>query len=287
VRLVQPNARQELKWRPEMQAEFWRRHLEASAAPGGPDVVIWSESAAPFVLGYAPQLQAEAAAATGGAPLILGIERYVPEGTEPERWFNALAVLGPGGAPLAVYDKHRLVPFGEYFPLSGAIARLGIERLTTLTARGFSAGPGPAVIAAGGLPPFAPLICYEAIFPGFVRGAGARPDWLLQVTNDAWFGAVSGPWQHLAQARARAIEQGLPLARAANTGITAMIDPHGRIIAELGLGAQGFIDAALPAPLPPTPYARWGDWVFMVIILGVIGLTGSNFSNGIRRDGWG
>jgi apolipoprotein N-acyltransferase len=109
----------------------------------------------------------------------------------------------------------------------------------------------------------------------------------VQVTNDAWFGAVSGPWQHLAQARARAIEQGLPLARAANTGITAMIDPHGRIIAVLGLGAQGFIDAALPAPLPPTLYARWGEWVFMVIILSVIGLTGSNFSNGIHRDGWG
>ena len=133
---------------------------------------------------------------------------------------------------MAVYDKHHLVPFGEYIPLAPALARLGLPALATLTRTGFSAGAGPRLVAAPGLPPFLPLICYEAIFPHGLRAPGGRPEWLVQVTNDAWFGRLSGPYQHLAQARVRAIEQGLPLARAANTGISAMIDPRGRVCRE-------------------------------------------------------
>lgn len=292
VRLVQPDVPQRLKWRPELQAEFFDRHLALTAAPPDPaapqpgqrpDVVIWPETAVPFLLGEAPGLQAEIAAAAGGRPVILGLNRAGagPEGAE---WFNALAVLGAGGAPLAVYDKARLVPFGEYIPLGRTIGRLGGPAVATLTARGFSPGPGPRLVAAPGLPPFLPLVCYEAIFPGAMRAPGGRPEWIVQVTNDAWFGALAGPYQHFAQARARAIEQGLPLARAANTGVSAMIDGRGRVRAMLPLGVQGRLDAALPAALRETFYARLGDLPALLALAAVFGLTVSNLKGGVSRS---
>jgi apolipoprotein N-acyltransferase len=285
VRLVQPNAPQHLKWRPDMQEVFYRRHLALTAAPAAPDAptpdaTIWSETAVPFVLGYADDLQAEVAAAAVGGPVILGIQR-LEAGPDHEHWFNSLAVLDPQGRPWAVYDKHRLVPFGEYIPLAGAIARLGIPTLTTLTSRGFTPGPGPELVSVPALPPFLPLICYEAIFPHGLRAPEGRAEWLVQVTNDAWFGEFAGPFQHLAQARSRAIEQGLPLARAANTGVSAMIDPFGRMTASLPLGETGSIDADLPAPLPPTTYARTGDYPALLIMLSIFGLTVIKFCSGI------
>jgi apolipoprotein N-acyltransferase len=281
VRIVQPNAAQHLKWRPDMQREFHRRLLDATRAPGAPDVVIWPETAVDFVLGRAPDLQAEVAAAPGPEGwLILGIRRAEPTG-EGWRWFNSLAVLRPDGSAAAVYDKHHLVPFGEYIPFAAAVARLGLPGLDALAGAGFSDGPGPRVVAASGVPAFLPLICYEAIFPHGLRAPGGRPEWLVQVTNDAWFGEVAGPYQHLAQARLRAIEQGLPLARAANTGVSAMIDPRGRIVGEIGLGAEGYVDAALPAALPPTPYARFGDWPALAVVLASLGLTVVIFNAGI------
>jgi apolipoprotein N-acyltransferase len=282
IRLVQPNAPQRLKWRADMQEEFYRRHLTLTATPAEPmpAATIWSETAVPFVLGYADELQAEVAASAPGGPVILGIQR-LDAGPDHENWFNSLAVLGPGGRPWAVYDKHHLVPFGEYIPLAGAIARLGIPRLTTLTARGFTPGPGPQLVSVPGLPPFLPLICYEAIFPHAMQAPGGRAEWMVQVTNDAWFGELAGPYQHLAQARARAIEQGLPLARAANTGVSAMIDPHGRITAALPLGQAGHADALLPAPLPPTTYARVGDYPALLLMLSIFGLTVTKFCSGI------
>ncbi len=282
VRLVQPNAAQDLKWRPDMQMEFYRRHLDLSAAPAdpAPDVVIWSETAVPFVLGYADELQAEVAAAAPQARMILGIQR-LESSAEQERWFNALAVLRPDGQPLAVYDKHHLVPFGEYIPLHGLIARLGGERLTTLTARGFTPGPGPQLVLVPDLPPFLALICYEAIFPHQMKAPEGRPDWIVQVTNDAWFGTLSGPYQHLAQARARAIEQGLPLARAANTGISAMIDAKGRLTKEIPLGQMGFTDAELPAALDETLYARSGDLPSVLASLAIFLLTASIFNSSV------
>jgi apolipoprotein N-acyltransferase len=283
VRIVQPNAEQHLKWDAAMQTLFWQRHLEATAAPAArrPDVVIWSETAVPFVLSYADDLQAEAAAAAGPeGRLILGIRRL--EATaEDERWFNSLAILGPDGTPQAVYDKHHLVPFGEYIPFAEVIARLGLPALTTLTRGGFSAGDGPHLTGAPGIPPFLPLICYEAIFPHLLRAPEGRAEWLVQVTNDAWFGEVAGPHQHFAQARVRAIEQGLPLARAANTGISAMVDPFGRVTERLDLGQAGHFDAVLPGSLPPTPYARWGDLPGVLAMLAIFGLTVANFSSGI------
>lgn len=284
VRLVQPNVAQRLKWRPELQQEFFERLLSATSAPAEPvpDVTIWPETAVPFLLGEAPWLQAGIAEAAGGRPVILGINRaeQAPEG---ERWFNSLAVLGPDGAALAVYDKVRLVPFGEYIPLGRLIGRLGGRKIATLTDRGFSAGPGPRLVVAAGLPPFLPLVCYEAIFPQALEAPGGRPDWVVQITNDAWFGTLAGPYQHFAQARARAIEQGLPVARAANTGVSAMIDSRGRAVAMLPLGVEGHVDAALPAAWPETTYARRGDVPALLGILAVFGLTASNLTSRISR----
>lgn len=280
VRIVQPNAEQRLKWRPEMQTLFFERQLAATRADPRPDIVIWPETAVPFVLDYAPTAQMEIALAARGAPVILGIER-IETGEDGDRWFNSLAVLGPDSLPLAIYDKHHLVPFGEYVPLGGLLARLG-PQVATLTTRGFSAGPGPTRISVPGIPPFLPLICYEAVFPQAMRPPEGRPDWLAQVTNDAWFGELSGPYQHLAQARARAIEQGLPLARSANTGISAMIDPFGRIEAQLPLGEAGHIDVALPVTLDATVYSRFGNLPPILTMLFVLGLTVYNFRSSLR-----
>lgn len=280
VRLVQPNARQELKWQPGMEQLFYERHLTLTAAEPRPDVTIWSETAVPFVLDQAPELLAQSAGAAAPGPLVLGIRR-VESGPEGDRWFNSLAVLHGDGTTAATYDKHHLVPFGEYIPLAGPISRLGLPALATLTGGGFTPGAGPHLVEVAGLPPFLPLICYEAIFPDGLRAPEGRPEWLVQVTNDAWFGEASGPWQHLAQARMRAIEQGLPLARAANTGISAMIDPFGRMVASLGLGETGAVDALLPAPLPPTFYARYGDLPALTAAILLFGLTVSTFYSGI------
>jgi len=164
-----------------------------------------------------------------------------------------------------VYDKYHLVPFGEYMPLQGLARKWGLKGLAEQMGASNSFGTGPKILKAEGVPAFLPLICYEAIFPQGV--SGPRPEWLVQITNDAWFGERSGPYQHLAQNRVRAIEQGLPLARAANTGISAMVDPLGRITASLPLGVDGFVDAALAKPLPPTLLARTGQWPVIGLIL--------------------
>lgn len=283
VRLVQPNATQQEKWRPGMEQVFYQRHLALTGALAGaltgapddrrPDVTIWSETAVPFLLDVDRALLAQSAAAAAPGRLVLGIRRVAMDSDGGERWYNSLAVLAPDGSTAAVYDKHHLVPFGEYMPMPGLIARLGVETLTTLTQTGFSAGPGPHLVAAEGVPPFLPLICYEAIFPDGLAAPEGRPEWLVQVTNDAWFGTASGPYQHFAQARVRAIEQGLPLARAANTGISAMIDPRGQVTARLGLGETGYLDAYLPPALSITGYARLGDAPALIVVCLLLVLT--------------
>ncbi|MFC3168222.1 apolipoprotein N-acyltransferase [Paracoccus fontiphilus] len=253
LRIVQPNAEQHLKWDPEWAAIFFQRLLDLSAAPGSRDLVVWPETAVNFLLEDAePVLPAMAQAA--GAPLVMGIQRR-----DGSRFFNSLVTLDTDATVGQIYDKFHLVPFGEYIPWGDALAQLGIGAFAAQQGNGYSAGPGPAIMAAPGVPDFQPLICYEAIFPQHLRGLDQRPGWLLQATNDAWFGQFSGPYQHLAQARLRAIESGLPLVRAANTGISAVIDPHGHVRQSLGLGVEGKIDAPLPASLPGTPWMRWGD----------------------------
>jgi apolipoprotein N-acyltransferase len=271
LRLVQPNAPQDLKWDRDFAEVFFFRHLDLSAMPAAdgrvPDLVIWSETAVPFLLNRPGAGLIMAAGSTNGAPLVLGVQRQDEEG----RFFNSLAVLGEGGGVDALYDKHHLVPFGEYVPLLGAwAAEWGIGGLAAQALSGYTPGPGPALVDLGAAGRVLPLICYEAVFARNLRGT-ERADWLLQLTNDAWFGAWSGPFQHLAQARLRAIEQGLPLVRAANTGVSAVIDARGRMVASLGLDLVGVVDADLPAARALTPYARWGDGPWLVVLALAVG----------------
>lgn len=273
LRVVQPNAIQALKWHPDWIGVFYRRLLEESQAPhdpalGPPDAVIWPETAVPFLPAEAPERRAEMVASAGDARLILGaLHRPNPNG----RLTNSLMALDRRGEIVSRYDKHHLVPFGEYLPYPGLLGRIGMQKL--VPGSGFLPGPGPRTLELPGLPPFSPLVCYEVIFPDEVVAPGPRPAWLLQVTNDAWFGRRAGPQQHLAQARMRAIEQGLPVVRAANTGISAVIDARGRVVASLALDSHGHIDARLPAALPPTAYSRIGDWP-AVLLAGLLALVG-------------
>ncbi|MBD3678263.1 MAG: apolipoprotein N-acyltransferase [Rhodobacteraceae bacterium] len=264
LRVIQPNAAQHLKWDPRMAPVFFERQLQLTAEPAdpAPRLVIWPETAIPDVLDRAGPMLSEVAKASGGVPVVLGIQRR-----DGKRYYNSLILNGPGGVVLDVYDKHHLVPFGEYVPLGELGSLVGLDGFRSDYGYGFSSGPGPRLIDLGPFGTALPLICYEAIFPQDARGAGARPGWLLQITNDAWFGTLTGPYQHLAQARVRAVELGLPLVRSANTGVSAVIDARGRIVDMLPLGVAGRIDAALPPALPPTPYARTGDLPILVLLL--------------------
>lgn len=267
VRLVQPNADQHLKWQPDLARVFYERQLSLSALPPGADrpapaLTVWPETAIPWVLDRAAPVLPEIAASASGGPVVLGVLRF-----EEDALYNSLAVLGPSGEVAQLYDKHHLVPFGEYIPFATLAARIGLRGLAQTIGTGFEAGPGPRLLDFGELGLGLPLICYEAVFAHGVGAAPERPDFLLQITNDAWFGQYAGPQQHLAQARMRAIEQGLPLMRAANTGISAMIDPLGRVTGSLPLGIEGHLDAALPKPGQPTLYSRTGDWP---VILGLM-----------------
>lgn len=270
VRLVQPNAAQHLKWQPEMAQVFFARQLEytkarPSPSEPDPDLIVWPETAIPWRLDTAAPVLAEIAEAAGGATVALGALRY-----DGQHLYNALAVVGPDGRLNSTYDKHHLVPFGEYMPLADLFEGLGIGALAASAGR-FAGGPGPVILDFGALGKALPLICYEAVFAHGVNAMPERVDFLLQVTNDAWFGVYAGPQQHLAQARMRAIEQGLPLLRAANTGISTVIDPTGRMVASLPLNKAGFIDAWLPETLPATLYSKVGDWpVAALTFLGLL-----------------
>ncbi len=262
VRLVQPNAPQHQKWDPAYAPLFFMRQNEFTAAEPRPDLIVWPETAVPAWLSSAdPYLEAIADAAQG-TPVVLGIQR----GDGP-RIYNSMIYLDEVGARTGLYDKHHLAPFGEYIPFGDLLGQFGIHGLAATTGHGFSAGPGPELLDIGALGRAVPLICYEAVFPQDVNGAPGRADFLLQITNDAWFGTRSGPYQHLVQARMRAIEQGLPLMRAANTGVSAMIDPLGRVTASLPLGEAGYVDAVLPQPQAQTIYSQIGDKAVFVALL--------------------
>ncbi|WP_265499210.1 apolipoprotein N-acyltransferase [Paracoccus beibuensis] len=275
LRIVQPNATQSLKWDPEWSTVFFQRLLDLSTQPGQRDLVIWPETAVNFLLDEASGVL-PAMSDAAGAPLVMGIQRR-----EGSRFYNSLAVID-GGRVLGIYDKFHLVPFGEYIPWGDALARFGIGAFAAQQGNGYSAGPGPAVLAAPGAPDFQPLICYEAIFPQHVRGLDERPEWLLQATNDAWFGRISGPYQHLSQARLRAIETGLPLIRAANTGVSAVIDARGQIRDSLPLNTAGKIDAHLPGALPPTVWMRMGNMPLVTLLILV--LLGAALTQRLRRS---
>lgn len=265
VRLVQPNAPQHLKWRPDMIPVFFNRALDLTAeAPQlahAPDLVIWPETSLPALLRNSADWRAVIGVASGDAPVIVGGQRI-----EAGMVRNALFQLDREGDLVATYDKHHLVPFGEYIPLTGAARALGLRGLAEAAGAGYSPGPGPRVLDLGALGHVFPMICYETIFPGYIRDV-SRPDWMVQITNDAWFGQFSGPFQHLELAQLRAAEQGLPLLRAANTGVSAVIDARGQVLASLPMGQSGALDAALPPALPATLFARTGPVPILVLLV--------------------
>jgi len=266
VRLIQPNAPQHLKWRADMVPVFFQRSLDLTAAApldGGPapDLIVWPETALPVLLERSDEARLRISEAGGAAQVLLGGQRFQGFGAR-----NTAALLTPEGMIAQVYDKHHLVPFGEYMPGGPLAEALGLRGLAEVLGGGYAPGPGPELIDVGGaLGQAFPMICYEAIFPGYIRQVD-RPDWIVHLTNDAWFGAFSGPFQHLALARLRAAEQGLPVLRAANTGVSAVIDGRGHVRASLRLNEAGFLDAALPVALPPTIYARTGDIPLLVLV---------------------
>jgi apolipoprotein N-acyltransferase len=275
LRLIQPNVGQDdATFNPESKQAILRRYFDLSERPTSPgrsgvrDIshLIWPESAFPFILSNDPQALSEIVDFLGpGATLITGAARREDKG--PPRYFNSIEIVGRGGLSAQLYDKQHLVPFGEYMPFAGLLERAHLTQLVDIPG-GFEPGSGPRILRVPGLPDAMPLICYEAIFPtefGDLLSGAPRPGWLLNVTDDAWFGLTPGPYQHYAQARLRAIELGLPLVRDSNSGISAVLDGLGREIVSAPLGAEGVLDAELPEQLAPTLQSRFGSAGAMMI----------------------
>jgi apolipoprotein N-acyltransferase len=229
----------------------------------GASAVIWPEGSSPWLLDTDAAARAQLAAVTGWTPIIAGALRAV---SKTDFRNSIVATDGPGPA-VAIYDKWKLVPFGEYMP-----KWIPVKITPDVLGTGFTPGPGPASLSIPGLPDFGALICYEAIFSGQIVDEKHRPLWLVNVTDDSWFGNSAGPHQHFADVRLRAVEEGLPIARDANSGITSVIDGFGHVTALLPLGAQGVLVAALPGALPPTPYSRFGLSIPSLMALIFIGL---------------
>ena len=238
VVLVQGNVAQGQKWNQDLAVRIFRHYLDLSAQArvSGPGVVIWPETAFPGLLDGDEPARRAIALATGGVPSLIGSVRFDTR----QRPRNSLFAVLDGGGLGGVYDKWHLVPFGEYIPDWLPLP------IMVMPGKGFAAGPGPRTLHVPGLPPLGPLICYEAIFPGEIVDRNDRPGWLVNVTNDAWFGNSTGPRQHLAAARMRAVEEGLPLLRAANTGISAAFDARGHELGRIGMQATGTLAVALP-----------------------------------------
>ncbi|MGE4217996.1 MAG: apolipoprotein N-acyltransferase [Alphaproteobacteria bacterium] len=270
LRIVQSGIPQAEKWDPALRVRNFRRYLEMSRAdrPDWVTHIVWPETAAPFPVDLYPDARrAMAAVAPPGGLILTGTPR---QSREPAfQVWNSVVAVDDEARVVGSYDKFHLVPFGEYVPLADILPIRQIAGGST----GFSAGPGPRTLRLPGLPPVSPLICYEAIFPGAVLDPKDRPQWLLNLTNDAWYGRSAGPYQHFAIARVRAVEEGLALVRAANTGISAVFDPYGRSGERLPLIESGVLDTRIPSPLPGlTPYARWGDGPFAMLLAGLFGL---------------
>ncbi|HEY5070870.1 MAG TPA: apolipoprotein N-acyltransferase [Caulobacteraceae bacterium] len=282
VRIVQANVRQETKYDLRLFRSIVDRYVALTALPSPHqvEIIVWPEGAVPAPLeDYLSDgtwtARAIAAALRPGQTLLVGGYRWARGPRGGDVAFNSLAAVrrsGGGVALLALYDKYRLVPFGEFMPLDSLASRLGVKQFVHVGG-GFAPGPRPRPLRIEGLPAAQPLICYESLFPGFTRqGAalsGVRPAWIVNVSNDAWFGTGSGPRQHLNLASYRAIEEGLPMVRATPTGISAVIDAFGRVAPgkALGIGAFGVIDAPLPPALPPTLFSRFGDAPFFLMLI--------------------
>jgi apolipoprotein N-acyltransferase len=280
LRIMQPNLPQDDKFNYSAKAQVMDRYLRLSDRVTGPQSngardfthLIWPEAAFPFFLTHEPDALAQIAALLKpSTKLIVGAVR-APDNANARnpQAYNSIYVIDADGSIRGIYDKVHLVPFGEYLPFQRLLERVGLMQLTKVVG-GFLSGDRRRAMDVGAAPKMLPLICYEAIFPGAAVPQGERPGWLVNVTNDGWFGISSGPFQHFQQARVLAIAEGLPLVRAANTGISAVIDPVGRIIGALPLGIEGVLDSRLPVAIEPTISARYGSYaVVLMLVLSII-----------------
>ena len=283
LRIMQPNLAQDEKFNYGAKSQVMARYLALSDRAAGPDAsgvrdvthLIWPESAFPFFLIREAEAMAQIAnLLPPGTVLIVGAARPASAVPTPGmiRAYNSIYVIDHDGSILSVYDKMHLVPFGEYLPFQDFLERLGLMQLTKVRG-GYIPGVARKPIATSRAPAFLPLVCYEIVFPGEAVPPAERPGWLVNLTNDGWFGHSSGPYQHLQQARVRAIEEGLPLARAANTGVSAVVDPVGRTIRSLPLGTEGVLDSPLPRALESTIYARLRDGPILLVMLAGLALV--------------
>lgn len=281
LRIMQPNLAQDVRFNYAAKADVMKKYLALSDRATGPDssgvgdasILIWPESAFPFFLTREADALAQIAnLLPKGTTLVTGAVRPPdqPPGTRVTRAYNSIFVIDDEASIVSAYDKLHLVPFGEYLPFQEFAEKIGFQQLTKQVG-GFIPGTRRRSLEIPGAPRMLPLICYEAVFPGDITSPDDRPGWIVNLTNDGWFGISTGPYQHLQQTRMRAVEEGLPIVRAANTGISAVIDPVGRIIAKLDLGVEGVLDAGLPAAIAPTLYARMRDIPALIFVaLGIL-----------------
>lgn len=269
LRLVQPNIAQREKWNADKMPSHFDKLVALSSQPSEKDIaaIIWPETATSFFDTFAIR-QFDASVPnflSSDQHLITGVLDYGRDKQGKITAYNRLSVFNHQGERTQKYDKHHLVPFGEYLPFQNYLPFNPIASDGVM----FTAGAGPQTLWLEGLPAFSPLICYEAIFPhDVIKDGNSRPAWLLNLTNDAWYGKSTGPYQHLTITQLRAVEEGIPLVRVANTGISAVIDTSGKIIASIPLQEAGVIDINLPASVK-TLYAEIGDagFFFMLFVL--------------------
>ncbi len=286
VRIVQGNIAQHHKWDQTLRQRWFERHLALSVAPGAavPDVVVWPESSVPYSLeALAEVRRLIGGVVRAGGHVILGSDFYDPS-DQPPRLHNSVYTVAADGAILARYDKVDLVPFGEFLPFRSIFGRLGLEALA-VGSQDFTAGSGRTTVAVDGLAPFSPLVCYEAAFAARATDGSGRARWIVNVTNDAWFGISSGPHQHAGMARMRAVEAGLPVVRAANTGISLVTDARGRLLAHLPLGSMGTLDQPLPPALAAAPPATRWPWLAAALIVALLGLAAVAEWRALRHAG--
>ena len=263
VRLVHPNVDQSKKWDPKFKEAIYQRHLKLSKSDNRVNLIVWPETSLNYPIAAARN---EISVAANGSHVIVGYQHRENNNSI----YNSLGILSPDGSLSSEYHKSKLVPFGEYLPFGTFLKKIGLRGLATSDEGGFSNGTGPEVFWVPSIGNIQPLICYEGIFPQFVGRANDRPDLLVLISNDAWFGEGQGIAQHFAQARARTIELGLPMVRVANRGITTVIDARGAFSEALDFDDRGALDLRVPPPLPPTFYAAYGEVVFSLVLLFVI-----------------
>jgi apolipoprotein N-acyltransferase len=285
IRIVQPALGQLQKWDAASKDEVLSTYFRLSAPDGAPlregTLLVWPESAFPFPLTAEPGvLAAIAELLPEGTMVATGAYREELPPAGDRRIFNAIYAVGADGTIQSAYDKVHLVPFGEYLPAADPLERLGLRQIAF---QSFSPGPARRLLELPFGPSFVPLICYEAIFSGAIWDGDQRPGFMLNVTNDGWFGRTTGPYQHYHQARVRSVEEGLPLVRAANTGISAIVDAYGRVQVSAGLGEATMIEGPLPAAIDPPPFARWRDSAFLLLLAACFALSVSKYFHPVSR----